>query len=151
MIKGVLGRIDGATFVQNFIRRKVQRAIAMGMTHTSPVTRVTWRVPGLCDLMKDITPAQLQRLIDGGASMIGAWEKLIPADLRQQGVKDLHNLRSIDLPGVVASINWDQVLDELAKAYPQHVAVVRRNSSWYISERERAREVMLRVLSGTQK
>ena len=148
-----------ASFGRHLIRHKVQRAIALGMYHDHRDPRsgkmVRFDIKGMSFILSPFSAEGLQRFIAAHRSLIDEWGKLVPADLRTWGIEDIRHLQLMDLRELVGELNFDQILDHVARRkdkdglgpYPELVAVIRRNAEWLESESRRAREVMLQVLA----
>jgi len=133
-----------------FIRLKVQRKVALGMDHDVRSTGKRFHMPGLADLIGQFTPDGLQKFIDARQSLIEAWARGIPPELRVGGIKDLLQLGVDNLEPIVTALDWEKVLDHVATRHPAQVLVIRaeRNRPWLEPEKRRATRVMLDVLHG---
>ncbi|MFH1485534.1 MAG: hypothetical protein ABIH46_05640 [Chloroflexota bacterium] len=125
-------------FGAEFIRRRTQRKIAEGFIHRGNP------VPGINFVLEKFTPDGLEHLIKSGGSIIDPWLRLVPDELKTVALFDLKEV-DIDVPTMAKSINWDQVMDVVAKTLPKHAEVVRRHPRWYAGETKRAVDTFLRV------
>lgn len=125
-------------FTFQFIRRRTQRKIAQGFMYGK------FPVPGINHILKEFTPEGLEHFIQSGKSVIDLWLTFIPEHLRNQALLDLEAV-DVDAPAITRAIDWDQVLEWVARALPQHAEVVRRHPQWYAEECQRAISTFLKV------
>lgn len=125
-------------FTAAFIRRRTQRKIAVGFIHRGRP------VPGINFVLKEFSPRALEHLIVSGDSIIDLWLNLIPDELKSIALFDLNEV-DIDVAAVTRSIDWNEVLDVVARTLPEHAKVVRKYPQWYASEAKRAVDTFLKV------
>ena len=132
-------RTVASNLAQNFIRRKVQRSIAHGFTYGKTP------IPGLIDIFRPFSPAGLELFINEGGSIVERWLKCIPEDIQNRALLDLEKERNVDAPAIAQSIVWDQVMEVVGTALPEHLKVVKRHPRWYARETQRARDTFLKA------
>ena len=96
-------------------------------------------------LLKEFTPAGLERFIVSGLSIVGELEKGIPPKKRDRYTREAENYRDI-----AASISNADVLEEIEKRVPEHARVLRRYPTWFSAELARIRQGLFPLVIRTR-
>ena len=121
------------------IRRRVEKHIVEGAKHGKET------VYGLMHIVNEFTPEGLQRFINDGKSLIPMYESVVSDSLMRLALDALSSNTEL-ARRLVLSLNWQHILEILAKHLPAQARVVKKNPQWYHGEQRRATKVFMGLL-----